>query len=394
MIFSFVNPAVSSSAENKFKGFSLSGKFEHFARIRRIEFDYLPFHGAYYIRLNLEKSIKDNTKLHFTLYAFNKSICAPYYEEGALRFRFNAFYSGYLKNLCSFKLTTGNLGWLTSGNGILIDQMDTDGFQVEASKIFNTNLSISYTLLPAGLMENSDTHFFSLSPFLKNVRINYMYVAFAREYDDDEFYYEKEFQKVLSVDWKIPLNKYLYVYNEIAITRNACKNFINSGWAGLFGFDFLYIDESKKIEVRTEVREYSKNFNSLYQGHLEKIYHGMDSQDKKINNWRNYALSEGRLFGYAFDIKFDREFFNSIKLKNSLKMFYSLHLEYLKLLNKNSNKEFIFYTIGGKLNFNKNVNILLAFSNKSVPYLSTPYLEDEYMFIPFDHYLLRVGIDF
>ncbi len=342
----------------------------------------LPYHMCYLSKFYFIGDISPNLETKLTLLARNNALCADYYEYAKLLYRFYGEYKSENKNSFQWKIGFGDLGRITLGQGLTFDEIEFEGTRVQL--LFRkTILTLIY--LPVGFTGNEDVSIIRMNNSNECFGLTLMNTlfSFSGNYNDKQW--------LVSIDGKIPFFKYFTLYGEAAGAKNVTINIPQSeGWGFLGGLEFTYQEKNQKLKLLAEFRKYKDSFNLLYFGNLGKIYQGQDSEDKKINNWRNYLLFSGDVRGKYFQGIFERRIYKNL--------FWLTELEYLDIVHNNGIKTFNFYKIGFVFSLiPETLDFYLLLSNKSINnplYAASDWLYQDFMFTEHKYYLLQAKAKF
>lgn len=345
----------------------------------------LPYHASYYGKFDIKGYLLPNIRGVLTLLAVNNNICGSYYEHASLNYRFFIEYESRYRDVFDFKTRCGDLGRITIGKGLTLDEIESDGLRSEFTfKKFN----LIFMGLPVGLTGNEDIYLLRLTHPQGYYGLTFVESVF-------QWSWGKANQPMFSLDGQVPFLNHFSLYSEIAGLRNEVDNeqyggkYRNQGIGFLSGINFNYEDKNNEIKFATEFRKYERNFNNLYVLHLGKVYQNQDTEDKKINNWRNYLLFIGDVEGMYFQ--------GYIKKRIYKPLSWLVEGEYLDINHNWGTKNFFFYNIGAVLRFAQNSDLFLTFSNKAInnpDFATNNWLKSDFMFLYHRHLKLQVKIKF
>jgi len=344
----------------------------------------IPYHAAFYSKCHFTGEILPDVRARFTLFPQNKSFSMKYYEDAELDFRLFIEYSktnGDKSKETIIRL--GDMERVTVGNGLTFDEMDFDGLSF---KHLSEKASLSFIVLPITFTGIENTIVLRAEHPKGFAGFSFIGTVFTAGQQSSPLY--KTIQPLVSLDTRIPFLKYCSLYAETAVLDNIGYNFPDcKGFAGLGGVSFDYDkDEKQKIRIKCEVRNYDGDFNRLYAENLTQIYHGQDTEDKKMNNWRNYLMLFGDLTGHAVACFFKREIAHNVD--------FILDAEYLDIIGAYT-VDFFFYDIGFVFrDFRKGADLRVSWCNKLIA-SDTNWLENtEFMFRENDYIKLQMRLRF
>jgi len=342
----------------------------------------LPYHMCYFSKFYLIGNISPNLYTKLTLFAKNDSLCGDYYEYGKLLYRFYGEYRSVKKNSFQWKIGFGDLGRITLGQGLTFDEIEFEGTKVQ---LLFKKIIVTLIGLPAGLTGDEDIGIIRLSNSNEYFGLTFVDTLFhfSGNYDDKQW--------LASIDCRIPFFKYFTLYGEVSGVKNVTVNIPKSEGLGfLAGLNLIYQDNKQSLKLLTELRKYESDFNNFYVGRLGSIYQGQDTEDKKINNWRNYLLFTGDVYGKCFQFVLTKRVYKNLSWLSEI--------EYLDIIHDNGTKNFSFYKLGFVFSLvPEKLDFYFLVSNKSINnprYGTNDWLHQDFMFTEHKHYLIQARAKF
>lgn len=198
--------------------------------------------------------------------------------------------------ISNIKIQAGDLWRVKNGYGLTLDNFEAQGSNFNIT--FVNGIEFDFKTLGVGWKYVDDIYLYSLK-YKDIVSINLL-----NNFLNDDISF-----KILSVDNKLKINKYLTLYNEIGY------NFFTSDFAMLSKVEFLKLNKRNRIKLGAEFRTYSYYFLNHYEGTNYPYFNSLTSIDKPYNNFRTYqVLMGGTQLNFDIDFRiflYDDFFINS-----------------------------------------------------------------------------------
>lgn len=366
---------------NALFGLKVSGELVDTYRVSTVgEQSLLPYHSAYYLKLNFNLEPVSGLNISLTLFPQNKRFSDAYYLNGEMDFRLFFEYL-YKEGELQLKARYGDLGKIKIGEGLTFDEIYSEGGRLDLQY---GKLGFMFITTCAGLTSNEDLYAVNLNYSGNILGTTFFYIPFTA--------FDAKSQYMISLHGRIPLLELFSFYGEYVYMEN--KYTTDSSSAGAcIGFDLKISDTLQVFSLRNELRGYGEYFNDFYLGYF-KVYQGQDTEDRRINNWISYITGGSRLLGGYLNLSYERKILEQVWFKGSIEYLrIARTLSLLDFRGAETIKNLTFYSIGMEWRVNSNFELSLAFTNKCLPDESG-YLNNSDMYIDWRHILMQARVHF
>jgi len=287
-----------------------------------------PYNNAFsYGRIRFIYHFLPEFLINYEIYFQEQSYCRPYYNQNELFGYLQVRYENSIFSKSSLKAILGNLEQITIGQGLTYKEYRAKGYIIQ----FENDLFQFQNLVNGiGYIQRSDIILASFG-FKKLINLNVIAIP-TQYYNANEL--------IISIDMQLSLYKMFNIYGEVGKEyildsyNKDTKNYImNSSitnniftLAGLSGIKWHFQKTYLKTTVNIEIRGYERDFNNLHSCYVNNDYTKLETRENSINNWRNYFVLPGKVYGIYFQTS------NDIKLiKLKYDFFYNIDIEFLRL---------------------------------------------------------------
>ncbi|NDC83085.1 hypothetical protein EB093_05400 [bacterium] len=335
--------------------FSLHGKTYSRWMITGQSPGYSPFHSAFIADLTPTVVVNPNLTLHYLLRLQNPSVSDGYDAMQGVIGRYNVEFRRDI-NAFGFQsviFEIGDLGKTTLGNGLLLKDFESQGFDLKIKPESDWVGGLRY--IGHGYSDPGD-YAVLYGHTLEDDLGGYLFCSI----DDSQYF--RTYTNILGLYSQLQFSPFL-VNLEASCGLDGAPH-SSAPAALLLSPKWSLKDDTGSLEISLTARYYTEEFNTFFQKYpFHKTYHGIEEESQDFDNWRNYLLHSFLSSGHIGNSKGI-----SARIKGTQHIWGALwgygDVEWTSQYYSDTTINYAFYKVGGEIRLSERQHLYAGLSNK------------------------------